>query len=113
MNPKPTTSGPFIVIGSKGTSLPPDLTDLTPPLQIGANGIAENKINWSREPFRDLGKRAHGWVSEAKKGDPFFIYPLSQALGEKRVVHITNIEWISNGQRFLGEAFFPEKWKLG
>lgn len=106
------SNSPFITLGSKGTSLPRQLTQLKRPLQIGANGIAVNGINWSRGRYKHLGKRANGWVSEAKAEDPFWLLPLDQALVEKRVVR-RQIAWISNRVRFAGEAFFPATWKPG
>ena len=99
----------FITIGSKGTVLP-GLRKLDPPLQIGANGIAFNGINWSRGPYEQLGKRAGGWVSEAKKDDPFYLFPLHRALTEARVVHVAQIVWNYNGRNFRGEGFFPASW---
>ena len=109
----PTSSDPFIAIGSKGTSLALELTNLDSPLQIGPNGIGINGVNWSQGKFKDLGKRAHGWVSEAKSNDPFELYPLSRAIAEARVVHVSSISWESNGRRFSGEAFFPAGWTNG
>lgn len=100
----------FITIGSKGTSFPRELKKLDPPLQIGANGIAINGINWSRGPCMEVGWQANGWVSEAKKKDPFYIFPLEQALTEARVVHVPRIGWTGRGRHFTGEAFFPKGW---
>ena len=103
----------FVTIGSKGTSLPHKLKELTPPLKIGANGIAENGINWSKDPYKQLGQDANGWVSKARKGDPFFLYRLCEAIRDGRVIHIPRIAWISGKQRFIGDAFFPQGWKPG
>ena len=105
------THPPFITIGSKGTSLPTELTKLDPPLCIGENGYAVNQVNWSSGPYKKLGLRADAWVSKAR--EPFRILPLDQAITEGLVVHIAEIAWTSKGQRFSGEAFFPASSKTG
>ena len=102
------SSSPFISLGSKGTSLPPQLTQLDAPLQIG-----ENRINWSRGSYKQLGELADGWVSKATPKDPFLLFPLDQALAEARVFHVPQIAWTSNEGRFVGEAFFPATWRFG
>jgi hypothetical protein len=68
----------FISIGSRGTSIPTELTKLEPPLQIG-----KNKIRWANPGKNPLGEKAHAWVS--KLGEFFEIYPLDQAIREGRV----------------------------
>ncbi|HUP89201.1 MAG TPA: hypothetical protein VM100_07625, partial [Longimicrobiales bacterium] len=59
----------FITIGSKGVSIPTQLTRVSPPLSIGTN-----KLRWAGAgAFREA-RDAHGWVSE--NGEVFKILPL-------------------------------------
>jgi len=96
--------GPFISIGTKGTSLPTELDSLQTPLTIGVN-----TLRWAGRGHDPIGLTAHAWVS--KNGEQFELYPLSAAILQKRVVHVKPARWKANGRVFEGEAFFPAKWK--
>ena len=98
----------FISIGTKGTSLPLKLVELTLPLKVGVN-----VLRWAgRGKVPEAGK-AHAWVSN--NGKPFELYPLDQAIEEGRVRRVAHAAWTGqvDRQRHVGEAFFPEWWQPG
>ena len=98
----------FISIGTKGTSLPLKLTELTPPLKAGVN-----VLRWAgRGKVPEAGK-AHAWVSN--NGKPFELCPLDQAVGEEKVRRVAHAVWTGQAdrQRHVGEAFFPGWWQPG
>ena len=97
----------FISIGTKGTSLPLRLTEITPPLAVGINGL-----RWADPGKVPEAERAHGWVSN--NGKPFELYPLEEALRQGRV-QLFRAAWVGrvDGKRHVGEVFFPHWWKQG
>ena len=98
----------FISIGTKGTSLPLKLAELTLPLKIGVN-----VLRWAGRGKVPEAAKAHAWVSN--NGKPFELYPLDQAIEEGRVRRVAHAAWTgqADGQRHVGEAFFPDMWQPG
>jgi putative restriction endonuclease len=94
----------FISIGSRGTSIPTELVKLEPPLAIG-----RNKIRWAGRGSDPLGRKAHAWVS--RLGESFELFPLEQAVRERRVIKVERAKWLVEGRTYEGAAFLPANWK--
>jgi putative restriction endonuclease len=98
----------FITIGSKGASIPTHLTEIPPLLVVGANNQ-----HWANhgsiKRWREA-REAHGWVSE--NGEPFEIYPIEQAIAERRVQRIEGAAWTVQGRRYTGTAYLPASWRM-
>lgn len=98
----------FISIGTKGTSLPFKLTELTSRLVIGVN-----VLRWANPGKVPEAGQANAWVSN--NGQPFELYPLKRAVAEGKVRHLAYAAWTGQAdrQRHVGEAFFPNWWQPG
>lgn len=94
---------PFITIGSKGTSRPVDLRNLTPPLKLGMNNL-----RWDRRTGDPAANEAHGWVSN--NGEPFELLRLEDAIRRGKVRPIKNVSWVQAGQLHHGTAYVPADW---
>ena len=104
----PMEAQTFISIGTKGTSLPLGLTEISPPLTLGVN-----VLRWAGRGKLPEAEKAHGWVS--KNGEPFEVYPLTQAIEQGRVRHFPRVAWVGHedDRKHAGEAFFPDWWHPG
>jgi putative restriction endonuclease len=96
----------FITIGSKGVSIPTQLTEIQAPLTIGPN-----HLRWANPGRVEQAREAHGWVS--MNGEPFEIYPLAQAVAEGRVRQFEGAAWTVKGKRYTGNVFLPAEWQQG
>ena len=96
----------FISIGSRGTSIPPELHSINPPLNIGVNRLEKSR-SWADH----VGLKAHAWVS--KNGEAFELYPLRDAVHQQRVRKIDRVKWVVQGKTYQGTAYLPNNWKPG
>jgi hypothetical protein len=98
------SNNPFIAIGSKGTSIPVDFTQLEAPVNIGLN-----TLRWAGTGHSPAARRAHGWVS--KNGHPFEVWPLDEAIRRGFVQVRENVRWEDPNQTIHeGTAYLPAEW---
>ena len=96
----------FVTIGSKGVSIPTDLTELHSPLAIGVN-----HLRWAGRGKVSAASDAHAWVS--KNNEAFEIYPLERAVKEGLVQRFFGASWTVSGRKYKGDVYLPAKWRPG
>lgn len=96
----------YIVVGAKGTSIN-ELSRIEPPLSEGENRIPKN----IGQGYSHLEKRAHSWIS--KRGTAFSLFKLNKALRRGLVRRFSNAQWVIEGKRFTGDAYFKSTWVPG